>query len=137
MSTDTPVLGAGITLREYTDRLLLEVDKRYEQRFVAQELATKAALASAQLAVDKSEREAARWRDSANEWRAAMSDKDRLLCTKAEIIPRLEKMDEALTELRTVRDIAIGKTSQTAVIVVGMGTIIGIVLGLVSLFGGT
>lgn len=55
------------TLKELMD----ERDKRYT---VVSETSKKA--------VDVAERNAERWRDNANEWRAAMNDKDRNFVTK-------------------------------------------------------
>lgn len=123
-----------VTLREYLDRLFQEADKRYEQRFLAQESATKMALAAAQTAVDKSEGEANRWRMSANEWRAAMSDKDKLFLTRAETIPRLERLDNLYGELKTVRDIASGRASQSQFLLAGAGALVGILVSIVGLF---
>lgn len=65
------------------NRLLDEVDKRNMQQFASQEKAVSAALAAAEKAVGVAERNAEKWRDNANEWRAAMSDKDRNFITKS------------------------------------------------------
>jgi len=65
------------------NRLLIEVDKRNAQQFAAQEKAVGAALAAAEKAVAVAERNAEKWRDNANEWRGAMTDKDRNFVTKA------------------------------------------------------
>ncbi len=70
------------TLKAYVERLFDEHDRRYEQRFSAQQQSLTDALASATRAVDKAEEIAEKWRANANEWRAAMSDKDKLYLTK-------------------------------------------------------
>ncbi len=70
------------TLKAYVERLFDEHDRRYEQRFEAQKKALEDALASATRAVDKAEDIAEKWRSNANEWRAAMSDKDKSYLTK-------------------------------------------------------
>lgn len=59
------------TLHAHIKAVMDERDKRYE-----------AALASAALAVEKAEGIADRWREHANEWRAAMTDKDKNFLTK-------------------------------------------------------
>jgi hypothetical protein len=64
------------------NRLLIEIDKRNAQQFVSQERAVAAGLAAAEKAVGVAERNAEKWRDNANEWRGAMTDKDRNFVTK-------------------------------------------------------
>ena len=70
------------TLKAYVERIMDESDKRYEQRHSDQKEAVKAALASSERAVEKAEAISEKWRQNANEWRAAMSDKDKLYLTK-------------------------------------------------------
>jgi len=65
------------------NRLMTEIDKRNGAQFLAQERAVTAALAAAEKAVLVAERNAEKWRDNANEWRGAMTDKDRNFVTKA------------------------------------------------------
>lgn len=62
-----------ITLKEYMERILEEKDK-----------ALSAALASAEKAVLKKEEEVECWRANANEWRGAMSDRERDFLTRKE-----------------------------------------------------
>jgi len=65
--TDAPCRRSEIvSLREHFERLLDESEKRALMRYEAQERALKIA-----------EEHAAHWRASANEWRAAMTDRDR------------------------------------------------------------
>jgi hypothetical protein len=66
----------------WTAKFLEERDLRYAQLSDAKEKALSAALAASDKAVAVAERNAERWRDSANEWRAAMTDKDRNFVTK-------------------------------------------------------
>jgi len=100
-------------IKEQIKDILTERDNRYQQRFGGQDLAVKAALESAQLAVDKAETNTTKWQDNANEWRAAMSDKDKLLATKQEVA----SMQKELDDLKTFRDVATGKASLTSVMV--------------------
>lgn len=50
---------------------MIEIEKRLEQRFIAQENA-----------LSKAEEHAELWRKSANEWREAMNDRDRNFLSK-------------------------------------------------------
>ncbi len=70
------------TLHAHVKAMMDEREKRYESLALAQKEAVDAALKSAQLAVDKAEAISEKWRLNANEWRAAMSDKDRQYLTK-------------------------------------------------------
>jgi len=87
------------------------------------------------MAVDKAEANTREWQRNSNEWRSAMNDKDKMFATKAEVIGRLEKIDGALGELKTLRDIAIGKASQTSVLWAAAVGLAGLVIGLIRLFG--
>jgi hypothetical protein len=64
-------------------KVMDERDRRYTEIGDAKDKAITAALAAAEKAVMVAERNAERWRDSANEWRAAMTDKDRNFVTKS------------------------------------------------------
>ncbi len=70
------------TLHAHFKSMMDERDRRYESLSTAQKEAVESALLSAQRAVDKAESIAEKWRLNANEWRAAMSDKDRQYLTK-------------------------------------------------------
>jgi len=56
-----------------------------EAALAAQKEAVAAALAASDKAVDKAETNAEKWRDQANEWRGAMSDRDRELPSRREV----------------------------------------------------
>jgi hypothetical protein len=62
--------------------LMDERDRRYTEVSDAKEKAVSAALVAAQKAVDIAEHNAEKWREGANEWRQAMTDKDRNFVTK-------------------------------------------------------
>lgn len=90
-------------------------DKRYEERFAAQEKAVKdalagqekavnAALAASEKAVSVAERNAEKWREGANEWRAAMSDRERSFSTKAEFELLKERIDKNEGGSKGMRD---------------------------------
>lgn len=66
----------GWTL-ETLKTLMDERDRRYGEVSTAKEKAVEIALANAEKAVLVSERNAEKWRDNANEWRQAMTDRER------------------------------------------------------------
>src|SRR3989304_6667850 len=70
------------SLYEFLERLIRESDRRYNERFNAQERAVEAALLSARSAVEKAEAESREWRRGSNEWRGAMSGKDARFLTR-------------------------------------------------------
>ena len=72
------------TLHEHFQMMLIERDKRLEQRASDQDKAVSAALSAAALAVDKAEDNAEKWRANANEWRTAMNDRERLFMGRRE-----------------------------------------------------
>jgi hypothetical protein len=74
MPGDRPQEWTVATLHEFMLKLHEEQDKRYEQRFEAQEKAVAAALASAREAVLKAEQANDKRFDSTNEWRRTVSD---------------------------------------------------------------
>lgn len=83
-------------LKIHFDELREADDKRYEQRSADQEKAVNTALAAAKtavdaalsaaaLAVDKAERNTKEWQVAANEWRGAMSDRERQFVSRREL----------------------------------------------------
>jgi hypothetical protein len=87
--------------------LLSEIDKRYEQRFKAQETAVdkafiaqeksiQVALSSAEKAVTKAEIAVEKRFDNTNEWRAAMQDRDRNQMPRVEIEQRLDSLANSI-----------------------------------------
>lgn len=63
-----------VSLKEYFERILAEKDK-----------AITAALAAAKEAVGVAEKNAEKWRDQANEWRGAMTDREKKFITRGEV----------------------------------------------------
>lgn len=74
-----------VSLREYIERILEEKDK-----------AVNIALAAAKEAVGVAEKNAEKWRDQANEWRGAMTDREKTFATKAEVAAYKESTERAL-----------------------------------------
>jgi len=71
MSTET------VDLREYVDRRFEDQVTAVQAALVAADKAVSAALIAQEKAVLKKEEEVERWRAAANEWRGAMSDRER------------------------------------------------------------
>jgi hypothetical protein len=66
------------------DQRLADSDKAVTTALAAAEKAVAAAQASSEKAIDKAERDAEKWRNNANEWRGAMSDREREFLTRRE-----------------------------------------------------
>lgn len=75
----------SVSLKEHFHAVLEERGRQYEQRFQAQQEAVSAALAAAKEAVSTAEAHAEKWRLAANEWRGAMSDRERQFPTRKEL----------------------------------------------------
>lgn len=76
-------------------RFLEERDRRYAERFEAQEKAVGAALASAEKAVDKAERSNERRFEVANEFRGQLADQAATFMPRAEADLRLSTLERS------------------------------------------
>lgn len=123
-----------VTVREYMERMLTdcqvyckgqfaEADKRYEQRFQAQEKAT-----------SRYAEDVKAWQAGANEWRQAMNDKDRLLIPRREVEDKVAVMLGDIVDLKQSRDLAQGKASQLSVNITLAIAIISMAIGIINLF---
>jgi hypothetical protein len=65
---------SDVSLKEHFEKILEEKDK-----------AINIALAAAKEAVGVAEKNAEKWRDQANEWRGAMSDREKKFITRGEV----------------------------------------------------
>ena len=72
------------TLHVWVKTVTDERDRRYEQRFEAQEKATQTAIESARIATNKAEQAIEKRLENTNEWRQAMNDRD------VKLLPRIE-----------------------------------------------
>ena len=97
--TEQSVSGWTVgTLKEYV-----------EQRFDAQEKAVNAALVAAKQAVEKEEANSEKWRQSANEWRGSMLDRETKFASRVEVEAELKGMRAEIATLKESRaDIAGG-----------------------------
>jgi uncharacterized protein YaiL (DUF2058 family) len=77
--------GDLVSLRDYVDTMFAEKEKALQAALLAQEKAVAAALMASDKAITKAEANAEKWRENANEWRGAMSDRDRQLPSRREV----------------------------------------------------
>lgn len=78
-----------VSLKDYVDKRFEDQDKAVQAALASAEKAVGAALVSSEKAVDKAEVSAERWRNNANEWRGAMSDRERDFLTRKEFYTML------------------------------------------------
>lgn len=93
-------------------KTIKESDRRYEQRFDAQEKATMVAITSAKEAVTKAETSTERRFESVNEFRAALSDQSASLVSRNEVeqlakslTEKIDELGKQLVELRSRLDV--------------------------------
>ncbi len=93
------------TLRAHISDMMGAHDRRYEQRFEAQEKAVNSALRAAQDAVTKAELATEKRFESVNEFRAQLSDQSRTLMPRNEyeaqhhaLVERIDLLDKRVTE---------------------------------------
>lgn len=86
------------TLKEHVEKILVEKDK-----------AINLALAAAKEAVSVAEANAEKWRDNANEWRGAMTDREKNFATKTELNDYKESTEKALKVEKERSDIGQGR----------------------------
>jgi hypothetical protein len=96
-----------VSLREFLITLMDERDRRYEQRFLAQQSALEAARTTQNAALqaalaEKDKRDEQRfatneqWRAASNEWRGTLSDRDSRFVTKEEYEPTIKSLVEKI-----------------------------------------
>jgi len=104
----------GLVLKHMT-AISIANDQRYQERFAAQEKAVKdalaaqekavnAALAASEKAVLVAENNAQKWRENANEWRAAMTDRERNFATQGDFKAIKERVDRGEGSGKGMRD---------------------------------
>jgi hypothetical protein len=103
----------GVPLRDYVEALFTEREKAVEKALQAQEKAVNAALEASDKAITKAEANAEKWRENANEWRGAMSDRDRELPSRREVEAATKSLEE---KYRSLMDrIVLVEASQTRI----------------------
>ena len=96
--------------RSHVDVRFNEADKRYEQRFVAQQEAMELARKAAAAATDKAEFNSDKWRQSANEWREAMNDRERKFLPRDEAMKDVRALEDKINDLKASRSNLEGKS---------------------------
>jgi hypothetical protein len=86
----------------HLNRVLAEMDQRFEQRFEGQQRATDAALTSAKEAVLKAETAAERRFEGVNEFRATLADQAATLMPRAETEQRLRALTDRINDLALI-----------------------------------
>lgn len=128
--------------RRYTERSSQQ-DKAVVDALAAAEKAVNAALVAADKAVNKEETNAQVWRNSANEWRQAMNDRETRFLGKDEAarVTKIEKAgatavgrQEGISSAEAVQiRQRTDRTNQTMVLLFAMSTLVGIVAVILSI----
>ena len=120
-----------------------ERDRRYEERFNAQEKATLTALDAARTATSKAESAMERRLEGMNEFRAALTSQTAAFITREVFETRAKNMDLLIAamreELAQTRGRGAGSVSSRALffsVIAATGSIIGVVMLIVNLTGG-
>ena len=120
----------GVPVLEHLAALLVEMDKRYQQRSDDQTTAINAALLAAEKAVTKAETATERRFEGVNEFRATLSDQAATFISRVEF----EAISERLRELAARLDRFEGRSTGLSA---GWGYLIGavgVLVGLVAVF---
>jgi hypothetical protein len=136
--------------RRYTERSSQQ-DKAVVDALAAAEKAVNAALVAADKAVNKEETNAQVWRNSANEWRQAMNDRETRFLGKDEAALMVQGITDRVTKIEKAGATAVGRqegissaeavqirqrtdrTNQTMVLLFAMSTLVGIVAVILSI----
>jgi hypothetical protein len=117
-----------------------ERDKRYRDRFLAQDEKTSLALTAAKEAVLKAENATEKRFEAVNEFRSTLSDQAALLMTKAEANSRIGGQDdkltifkEELTRLREARSETKGHASGVSATLAMMFAVAGLAIGVLTM----
>lgn len=123
-----------IPIRDYVDAVNAEKEKALHAALLSQEKAVNAALMASDKAITKAEANAEKWRENANEWRGAMSDRDRELPSRREVEGTVAALEARLRLLEDALKNAQGRTegiNLSAGVIVGAITLTATVLGIV------
>jgi len=117
------------TLMKFLD----ERDKRYEQRFVAQQEATHAALIAAEKAVTKAETAAEKRLDSVNEFRGQLRDQAATFIPRSEVQIMINNLTTKINDLEAFQDKNIGSSLQHSRTQMQNNWFIGTIIGIIGL----
>lgn len=126
------------SLKAHIEQVVAEVDRRYEQRFVAQEKAVLTALiaqkeavtsamTAAEKAVEKAETQAKEWRAQANEWRSTMSDREARFVTQDSFTALAEKVHDISARIDRTAGQSTGLRDAWAVLLGAAGLVASII----------
>ena len=87
------------TLKQHFDQRLVDQDKAVQAALAAAEKAVSAALVAAERAREAAEANSEKWRQNANEWRAAMQDRETRFASRLEIEAELKSMNAKIESL--------------------------------------
>lgn len=126
------------TLHDHLTMLISELDKRIDQRFAAQEAATKAAMLAAKEAVDKAEKLASTRADAQNEWRATLDDIVGRMLSKEEYNIAHENLVQRLNYENDIVSKGVGQRAGMAQtltwVIAGSIAIVSLGFGLIEMF---
>lgn len=114
----------SVSLREYIDRRFEDQDKAIQAALAAAKEAVGAALVASEKAVDKAEVTNVKWRENSNEWRGAMSDREKDLTSRVEFAAFKDSIEKTLSDLIKTRDTNQGRSTGLSS---GWGYLIGFV----------
>lgn len=117
------------SLKEHVEVTRVEMDRRYEQRFEAQEKAVLAALTAAKEAVIKAEVAAEKRADAANEFRGQLADQAATLMPRSETTLMFDALRDRVDKLESTTDRTAGQRK-------GLADSWGYLVGIVALAGG-
>jgi len=103
-----------VTLREYVEALFEAADKAVKAALAAQERETAAAFLAAEKAIHKSDVNAEKWRENANEWRASMLDRETKFASRAEMEAELKATRVEIASLKERLDTIAGRAGGSA-----------------------
>lgn len=123
------------TLKEHLEARLADADKRYENRFLAQEGAVAAALvaqekavnaaqSAANVAVSKAEIAAEKRLDAVNEFRGQLRDQAQQLATRTEVDQRFIAQAERMAKIEENQNLVMGQA-------MGKGSVTGPIWGVI------
>jgi len=105
------------TLKEHFEQRFVDQEKAVSAALAAAEKAVAAALAAAEKAREQAADDAKLWRASANEWRAAMNDREQKFAMKPEVEGSFKAVEAEIRSLRETRAEGVGGKALIALLV--------------------
>jgi len=89
-----------VRLRDYLEAIILERDRRYEQRFIDAKLLTDASFASSEKAIVKAEEAQREYNVRSNEFRGQLDDQAKLLMPRTEVTALMKAIEDKMESAR-------------------------------------